>query len=238
MRLIGIDGCRAGWVIASSDAELGQIEYDIIKTDQIRDVFLRAVNQEATVAIDIPIGLAESEPRGCDLAARAFLKPPRGSSVFPAPCPATLAAKNYEEANHLNREASGRGLSLQAFHILPKLRVVDNAISPASQQFVRESHPEVVFARLSGQDCGLIQPKRRSEGRQRRHALLEQRLAPFDEREIVSKRGGRSVLAPDDLLDALACLVAAQNVAHGDAWIFPDGRVERDRRGLRMEIVA
>ncbi len=238
MSLVGIDGCRTGWVVASSDADLVNVEYTLVGSDMVRDVFLQAVDEGGTVAIDIPIGLADSEPRACDLAARAFLKPPRASSVFPAPCRGTLQAATYAEANRLNREASGRGLPIQAFHLLPKIRGVDDAISPELQNSVRECHPEVVFARLSGENRGLESSKRTVEGRRLRHLLLARRLPLFDERELVSRLGGGSKLATDDLLDALACLVAAQDIVHGGAHLFPGDRVERDRRGLRMEIVG
>ncbi len=49
---------------------------------------------------------------------------------------------------------------------------------------------------------------------------------------------GRKNLPVDDLLDALACLVAARNIATQTRWCFRDNRKELDQRGLRMEIVA
>ena len=42
----------------------------------------------------------------------------------------------------------------------------------------------------------------------------------------------------DDVVDAVACLVAAQRIALGKALVLPDSVVEYDARGLRMEIVA
>jgi hypothetical protein len=47
-----------------------------------------------------------------------------------------------------------------------------------------------------------------------------------------------ALVARDDVVDAVACLVAARRIALGHAIALPAGRVERDRRGLRMEITA
>ncbi len=234
---MGIDGCRAGWVIAGSDSEMTSINYSVVETGAIGQVFADAAAEERVVAIDIPIGLAESTPRACDLAARRYLRQPRSSSVFPAPCRATLPATTYREACELNRCACGRAISLQAFGILPKMRFTDVVMTPERQHHIRETHPEVVFARLSCRGIGLLEPKKSVQGREIRRKLLEKRLPPIDV-DAIRRRLGRSKVAVDDLLDALACLVAAQNVSTGNPMVLPGGNLPEDRRGLRMEIVA
>ena len=103
MKLIGIDGCRGGWVCATAPPDLATVTFTI-ETD-LTAVFSAAVRDGDLVVVDIPIGLASREPRGCDLAARQYLQGPRKSSVFPAPCQATTAATTYEEACELNRRA-------------------------------------------------------------------------------------------------------------------------------------
>lgn len=238
MRLAGIDGCRAGWIMASSDKGLTSIQYSIVGTAAIGQVIESLAAESSIAAIDIPIGLAEREPRACDLAARRYLKPPRASGVFPAPCRAALPARSYLEACELNRYACGRGLSVQTFGILDRIKQVDMAMSPKLQKYVRESHPEVVFARLHGRGHGLAESKKSQEGHRTRQYLLEARLHTRLEIDAIRHQLGRSSLAVDDLLDALACLVAAQNIAENSALVLPPGEIERDQRGLRMEIVA
>ncbi len=237
MKLHGIDGCPRGWVIASSDEMLRDVLYAIIETAQIGEVIERAAACGDLVMVDIPIGLAESEPRACDLAARRYLGAPRGSSVFPAPCRAALDAESYASACALNFAACGRKISQQSFHILHKIRAVDRAMTPERQRFVRECHPEVVFARLNGKGRGLLTNKKRSAGRHERRTLLERRLGPIDV-DGIRDQLGRGNLPTDDLLDALACLLAARNVVTGKELVLPEADPAVDERGLRMEIVA
>ena len=100
------------------------------------------------LGIDIPIGLLDGS-RACDKGARTLLKRPRGSSVFPAPCRAALHAETYKEASAVNRQRTGRGLSQQAWGIAPKIKQVDDAITPECQQWAFEVHPEVCFWALN-----------------------------------------------------------------------------------------
>ena len=237
MTLHGIDGSPGGWVVASSDETLKQISYEIIETDAIGDLIAESASRGDLVMIDIPIGLADSEPRDCDLAARRNLGAPRGSSVFPAPCRSTLKAADYPSACALNFAACGRKISQQSFHILHKIRVVDSALTPERQSYVRECHPEVIFARLSCAGRGLTTNKRRVAGRAERRALLEDRFGAIDI-DCIRNRFGRKLLPTDDLLDALACLVAAHHVRDGNALVLPENGSANDARGLRMEIVA
>ena len=75
----------------------------------------------ATVCIDIPIGLSSDGFRACDRAARQLLGK-RRSSVFPVPPRLALAPLTYEEINLASKGHCGKGVSKQAFHLLPKIR--------------------------------------------------------------------------------------------------------------------
>ncbi len=237
MKLHGVDGCPGGWVVASSDEELRDVSYAIIETQQVGELISRAELLGDLLMVDIPIGLADSLPRACDLAARRYLGAPRASSVFPAPCRGALNADTYPVACALNFAACGRKISLQSFHILNKIRAVDRAMTPEKQRFVRECHPEVVFARLSGSGRGLLTNKKRPAGRAERRALLKTELGPIDV-DCIRDHFGRGKLPTDDLLDALACLIAARNVVTGKELVLPEADPAVDERGLRMEIVA
>jgi len=233
--LVGIDGCRGGWVVATSDPSLSTLSFAVV--DDLAPLFARAQTDGLGIAIDIPIGLSDDGPRACDLAARRLLGRPRGSSVFPAPCRGALAAATYRRACAISRRALGVALSLECFNILPKIREVDALITPARQAFVREVHPELVFALLAGTGRGLAPPKRTPEGERLRRRLLR-RAAPRFDPVAVWRDLGPSRVCRDDVIDAVACLVAAARIRRGQARILPAGAVPRDARGLRMEIVG
>src|SRR6185503_15470656 len=192
---------------------------------------------DAMIAIDMPIGLSDDGPRACDLEARRLLGRPRASSVFPAPCRAALGATTYARACGLSRRTLGVAMTIECFNIVPKIRHVDSVITPARQAFVREVHPELVFAILSGRGRGLTEPKRTPDGERVRLRLLR-RVAPRFDPAAVRATLGLSRVARDDVIDAVACLVAARRIVQGKALVLPSGLVERDARGLRMEIVA
>lgn len=148
-------------------------------------------------ASTVPIGLLEG-PRACDQAARKLLGQPRGSSVFPA-----LAAQTYADASSINREKTTRGLSQQAWGIIPKIKQVDDAITPDSQRWAFEVHPEVCFWALN-QRRSMKHNKKTKEGVAERVALLR-RAFPEIEQHLV-KRPPR--VGADDLMDAAAAWTA------------------------------
>src|SRR5947207_10523022 len=137
----GVDGCRGGWVsfkvdLASRSTSVGLIDLPSILRNQ--------PNSLAILAIDIPIGLLDGS-RACDKAARKLLGQPRGTSVFAAPCRASLTAKNHAAATATNLRITGRGLSQQAWGIASKIKQVDDAITATCQQWAFEVHPEMCF---------------------------------------------------------------------------------------------
>lgn len=232
MRLVGIDGCRAGWVVAESDACLASVQFSVVS--DLHGVAADAVAGAAIVVIDIPIGLPDCGPRSADLAAREVVRP-RGATVFPAPCRVALSAEAYDEACRLNAAACGKKISRQAFGILSKIREVDRLLTATAQKFVREAHPEVSFAILAGRP--LRHSKKTPEGEQERLRLLRRRGLRFD-LSNERLRLGRGNVQRDDIVDAAACLVTAHRIVAGVALRLPRGRPPRDSKGLRMEIMA
>ena len=236
MRLIGIDGCKAGWLVATSEDNLASLHFQIVVD---LGTFLEGLDERnARVVIDVPIGLPVNGPRVCDLEARRYLKKPRNNSVFPAPCRATLAAHTYREACDLNSQASGKKISQQMFHILDKIRGIDSFVTRDRQRWFREAHPELIFAVLSQNNRGLEHYKKTSDGEQERLAILEHFVPAFDVREERAKLGGKKTTERDDIVDAAVCLVTAQRSASREAIVLPVGAVPLDARGLRMEMVA
>jgi predicted RNase H-like nuclease len=105
----GIDGCRAGWIVAGWDGTAWVLE----RVEALADV-VPLMRQQATVCIDMPIGLSVTGVRQCDAAARRLLGP-RRSSVFPAPPRMALVDRPYAELNTASKRRFDRGLSKQTF---------------------------------------------------------------------------------------------------------------------------
>jgi len=261
IRLIGVDGCRGGWVIAESQGPTEPPAFRVEPT--FASLLTSLAGQRALIAVDMPIGLPGGPPpddgrRRADGEARKLLGR-RGVSVFPAPCWQALAAlDSYTEACRITVETRGwgKGISRQTFAILPKIHEVDCQIEVGHQArigtgmgiWVREAHPELTFAELNGHGGKprfVANSKHVLAGEADRLALLCAWFGAFDpgamREQIVRASDGRVRLADvgrDDIVDAVACLATAQRIVTGRARTLPDGAPQVDRRGLRMEIVA
>ncbi|MGH1493425.1 MAG: DUF429 domain-containing protein [Acidimicrobiales bacterium] len=224
---IGIDGCLGGWLTVEWSTEG-------ISANRVTDLKpllnrLRA-GQVAALAIDMPIGLLDRQPRACDTEARRLLGP-RRSSIFPTPVRATLEATDYADACRLSRQCSGKALSIQAFNLLPKIAELDRLVVPADQDRLVEAHPECAFRRLA--DGPLAHAKRTEEGRQQRIDLLSQydsALGQMVTEEIASSRR----LPVLDLIDATVLAITARRVIEGTEHRLGD---DVDELGLAAQIV-
>jgi len=184
---------------------------------------------DAIIAVDMPIGLPASGARICDRMARARLGP-RRTSVFPAPLRPCLTAETHAEASMARRGIEAKGMSIQTWNIVPKIREVDALISPSLQNRVLEAHPELAFAAMSG--CPLVAGKKTVEGRAARQEALMNNL-PLASTLLGQLRPPGA--AADDLLDAMATLWTADRYLAGRAERVPQTPA-LDSRGLRMEI--
>jgi predicted RNase H-like nuclease len=221
----GLDGCRGGWMMVRLDTSNRQISVDFTPTWQALDF-----SGLALAAVDMPIGLADTGPRACDLAARALLPRGRKSSVFAPPRRYMLACRSWESAHLEGRRREGVGLSKQSWNLIAKIDEIDRHIEPRDQERLREVHPELVFHNLNGWRA--LPPKKTSEGAGRRRAILARHGIDFgsDEPSVPRRLAGA-----DDLLDAAACALAAEYVLSGRGCRLPP-EPTRNRRGLRMEI--
>lgn len=233
MRLLGLDGCkRNAWVIAESDSDFGHVHFRV-ETD-VTALFDDSANGRAVVILDVPIGLIHGT-RACDEAARVMLRH-RHVCVFTPPCREALAAASYEEAVAANRlHCDGTAISLQAFNIRERIKAVDDLMTPAHQERIREGHPEVVFAALNG-GRPLKNTKDTEEGIGERMVLLRKAGVPSFDPSAERARLGRGEVALDDIVDAAAMLLTARHVISGTAERLPLGGGQRDERGLLMEM--
>lgn len=225
----GADGCPAGWVVVSATCDGARLALRDVRVELDFVALLQTTSACAALAVDIPIGLSEDGRREADFLARACIGP-RRSSVFPAPPRFALDVPDYATANALSRSRFSHGLQKQTFNILPKIKEADACLTPAMQQRVVESHPEVSFWALAGRNP-LRYAKRSPEGRALRLRLLQTAFGPAM-RDLKPPYGA----AWDDLYDACVLAWTASRVADGTAVHLPS-EPQRDARGLRMEMV-
>ena len=222
--IVGLDGCEKGWMAAIEQSGATRLRVLGSLDELFEDPMLVAA------VIDIPIGLPDAGPRGCDLEARKLLRAPRASSVFPAPLRSMLAARDHGEASRLRFAVEGKRCSVQLVAILPKIREVDSLLSQERQLKVREGHPEVSFTFMNG-GKSMSHPKRSPAGREERIRLLG---GHFHGVPGALARLGRFQL---DAIDAYAMLWTARRIVERASQTLPDLPLV-DGRGLRMEIVA
>jgi predicted RNase H-like nuclease len=228
---LGIDGTRTGWVCFL----LGKDEqYELWHVAELKDVELLTKRFDIkSVAVDIPLGLAdvaERGGRGCDREARRLLSlakrnavsrkktekmkkdglPLVGpSSIFTPPSRRAMAAfcdgATHSQVSEANKQSAqiegmlpkiqsvGLGISIQTFHILPKIYEADTFLSPRNQESGQslcvsaptfECHPELAFLALSRKDASMeskklsldsttaLWSKKTTEGRRQRLDLL------------------------------------------------------------------
>lgn len=257
--VVGVDGCAGAWVAAV----LGPgTALRLHWCADIEVVVGLARGAGATViGIDMPIGLPDDAPRPSDRAARVLLGP-RRSTLFPTPVRAVLDADDYPDALARSRAACGRGLSKQAWNLVPAIRAVRSAALAAHRgdgpRFV-EVHPETSFTVMAGRP---LAAKRLPEGVAARvealaGALGDSGLSPEGLRDPVGLvQPAANVLGPDgdaaqgpagdaasamgrfgvdDVLDALAGAWSARRYALGQATVLGDG-VDAD--GLPLTLVV
>ena len=232
---IGIDGCRAGWfcvTLHEGDGWSCRVAPDAYALGAL-------VTEVDSVLIDIPIGLPDSglDGRLCDREARQLLGRGRAASVFSAPARRTLAADNYPDALETNRKTTGRGLSKQAWNIVPKIREIDTLLGDnrALQGVLRECHPELCFWALNGKQAMHFN-KKKAQGQQQRLRVLERYLPQCQALfEQACSEFLRRAVARDDIIDAMVCAVTAR-YGYGRYRTTP-ANPPLDGQGLPMEIV-
>lgn len=248
--LVGVDGCKAGWIAVKH-------EDDALSVEVIASfgALLAALPADSIIAVDMPIGLPEFSRRG-GRGPEALVRPllgQRQSSVFSIPSRAAVYADTddfttidawysaHRKASDVARTTSDppRGVSIQAFGIFSKIREIDALLisRPDLRGRVFESHPEVAFCRLNG-DRAMHLPKKirgaiNLAGMEERKTLLCQHGYDGTFLDQAPPRGA----AADDFLDAAAMMLMAGRIAGGKATPFPNPPLT-DRFGIPVAIWA
>ncbi len=229
--VLGIDACPAGWAVCSLDPS-GNCRLTVVDD---ADSLVPLIEPCDLACIDIPLGILDDAEREVDRRAksvlgryhaRVFMTPPR--PVLDQPC--------YRSANAESRRLIGKGLSKQAWNILPKVRSIDALLQkePSLCSKLRECHPEIALWGLGGKVVS--SNKATPEGRTDRLRLLGSHIDQ-PERRIEAARSTLRVrdAKDDDLIDAMICAVVGAG-----AWDKTirglDDQLPCDATGLPTEI--
>ncbi len=226
--IIGLDACKIGWCgIGLIDNEL---TWGCFKS--IEDL-TKVCPQIKLMLIDIPIGLSSKHfNRSVDAKARTYLNK-RKSSIFSPPCREALYAETYQDALEVNRKITGKGISIQAYNIGSKIKVVDEWYSKKPQNLkVYEAHPELCFKSLNN-NKDLKYSKHDKKGITERQNLLfdlDKALKIIYEDFLNCYK--RKEVKPDDILDAMSLYLTAKTKTL--KFISDENNIDDTRKPTRI----
>lgn len=231
MRTAGIDGCKAGWIIVTFDKNAS---YRILRSD---DELKEALAENERIFVDMPIGLEDDVyTRECDRLLREKLGPEYAASVFDPPIRPALYAPSYVEANMQSFEYTEKKLSVQAWNITPKIKVLDRFLTEDAElrEKVLESHPELLFMNING---GMIYQKKKTKKGLRHRLDLVSRSEPVavDFFREIKEEYRRNEVAEDDIIDAMVLALAAKQSVEKGIKTLP-GNPLSDSEGLKKAI--
>ncbi|OFE17775.1 hypothetical protein BA895_14625 [Humibacillus sp. DSM 29435] len=210
--VLGVDGCRGGWVGAVLEPGAPRPRVAVARTIAELVETVRTWLGVEVVGIDIPIGLPDNTLRQADGLARKAL-PGKASSVFSTLTRAAYSASDRAAADTVNRSRCGQGVGAQAFALRDKIVEVDAWVRSRPTVTVIEVHPELSFAAIVGSP--ILPSKKSDAGRSARLEAL--RGVGIASPSILSGAG----YGADDVLDACAVAWTAARHANGVATSLP-----------------
>ncbi len=211
--VLGVDGCRAGWVGALLVPGAPRPRVVVASTLAELVETVRAEVAVRVVGVDIPIGLPDASTRAADALARRALGG-RASSVFTTLTRAAYSEDTRVDADAVNRRLSGQGVGAQAFALREKILEADRWVRSRPTVEVLEVHPEVSFVEMAG---GPMPAGKRTEAG--RAARLDALAAAGIARPSVLEGSG---YAADDVIDACAVAWTAARRVAGLSRSMPD----------------
>lgn len=212
MRIGGVDGVPTGWVVCvlTGTGRARRVSWTVVPDAA---AVLEATDGCDAVGIDIPLALPSGgHRREAEVLAATRLGAAR-SSLFPTPPAQVLAATSYAGACAAAQEVTGKKISLQTWHIVPKIRDFQQVVLPPH---VVEAHPELTFRTMAPQVA--FGSKKTARGAGQRIAALAGWVDPA---RLLGDLPGAARL--DDVLDALATAWTAERVASGTAELLGPG---------------
>jgi 8-oxo-dGTP diphosphatase len=228
----GVDGCKGGWIAAI----LRDRKLQLYKYGAFSELVHDNVHFDGML-VDMVIGLPgnlEQYKQRPDGVARRLIKP-RTSTIFAVPARQAVYELTKEKQKKANVSVVGKGLSEQTIAIIPKMREIDEFLSDNRKYMnvIRESHPEVCFARLNGRV--LLTNKSKRDGICDRVRVLSKFLPDLSE-DFVRVSAKSLGCKPDDILDAICLAVTANLDSQGKTEVIPEVP-SVDDKGLTMQMV-
>ena len=228
-KIAGIDGSKGGWVCVSGYEN----NYKELKFEKLKKFSDIKSKNFSLVLVDIPVGLDIDLKKGgriVDNLARKELLTNK-SSIFNAPTRLVLDAKNYEEANKINK-SKGMGLSKQSWNLVKKIKEVDEYIRNSNVTIIFESHPEIIFQIMKRDK--ITTKKKNDEGIIERRNLLEKNgfNKVFLEKNLSARD---SFYKKDDFIDACSLFWSANRAIAKTEVKIPNDIV-LDSEGIIMQI--
>jgi 8-oxo-dGTP diphosphatase len=227
---IGVDGCKGGWIAAL----LNQGNLIIDKFNHINDIVNKYPYFDE-MFVDMVIGLPSSKDHiRPDTYARKIIKE-RTSTIFPAPCRQAVYARTVSDAYEENESVLGKKFTPLTVGILSKIRELDSYLqnNQRYKNVIKESHPEVCFARLNGKT--MLSKKSQIEGIEERINLLRKYIPELSLTKLTTLQKCLKCNI-DDIVDALCLAVTANIAAQGYFEIIPENPMS-DETGLLMQMV-
>jgi 8-oxo-dGTP diphosphatase len=225
-----VDGCKGGWIAAL----LNQGNLIIDKFNHINDIVNKYPYFDE-MFVDMVIGLPSSKDHiRPDTYARKIIKE-RTSTIFPAPCRQAVYARTVSDAYEENESVLGKKFTPLTVGILSKIRELDSYLqnNQRYKNVIKESHPEVCFARLNGKT--MLSKKSQIEGIEERINLLRKYIPELSLTKLTTLQKCLKCNI-DDIVDALCLAVTANIAAQGYFEIIPENPMS-DETGLLMQMV-
>jgi predicted RNase H-like nuclease len=142
---VGVDWARGTWVVVEATAKSTSVSAE----PSLLNVWQEYGDQASEILVDVPLHLMREGDRECDREAMQSLGS-RSSTVFWTPTRGAIEARDYETA----AEENTRGLGSQSWGLIPRIREARALLEevPEAHEIVYESHPEVCFKALHGDD--------------------------------------------------------------------------------------
>lgn len=227
---IGVDGCKGGWIAAI----LKQGKLIIEKYSSLNKI-IQVYPDFDEFLIDMVIGLPSTKGHiRPDTYARKIINE-RTSTIFPAPCRQAVYANSVAEAYDQNERVLGKKFTPLTVGIIPKMRELDSFFQANSEykNVIKESHPEVCFARLNGRT--VLTKKPEIDGMEERINILSSYIPDLTLNKVAVHAKNLKCNI-DDIVDAVCLAVTANITNQGDYEIIPENPMS-DETGLLMQMV-
>jgi 8-oxo-dGTP diphosphatase len=227
---IGVDGCKGGWIAAVYDHGNLRIEkYNVI--EEIIERYPHFNDFLIDMVIGFPSNQGHIRP---DTTARSLI-PGRTSTIFAVPSREAVYMNTEAEQIEANKRILEKGLAKQTMAIMTKMRELDVFLNANSQykNVIKESHPEVCFARLNG--TVVMSKKVDFDGMSERVHILKKYIPDLEISVILTKAKELKCKA-DDIVDAICLAVTANLNCQGKGDSIP-AEPMYDDNGLMMRMV-